>query len=114
MSTFPTATEVAATIQLAAAVVEINSDTEPAAFAGRREYLVDTSGGDVELTLPSVLGTPNGAELVAVKIDAANTLTITPAAAETINGLTGSQTIATQYAAMRLQRTTSGWIVANQ
>lgn len=111
MSFFPTSVEVARMVQLADSITAISTDTEPAAFAGRREYLVDTSGGSVELTLPAALACDNGAELIAVKTTAANTLTVTPASGDTVNGATGSITLTTQYAAYHLQRITTGWLI---
>jgi len=68
--------------------VAVNFGLSPYAvlpITGIIEYLVDCTGGNVIMTFPTAVG--NTAEYGIKKIDAtANTITLTPAGAETIDG----------------------------
>lgn len=77
-------------------------------FHGARTELVDTAGGNITRTLPNALGSVMGSVLQIAKTAAANTLTITPATGQTINGSASSITITSQYATVTLWRNTDG------
>lgn len=82
---------------------------------GRRIYMVDTSAGAVNLTLPALSGIDAAYRPDFVLAVAGNTLTITPAGADTINGA-ASMTINTQYgrAALIPDATNTNWIAPTE
>lgn len=76
--------------------------------------LVDTSGGSVTLALPPAADMRDRC-LTVKKMDAANTVTLTPDGSETIDGA-ATLAWATQYAAYTLQAVTlpsgaTGWVI---
>ena len=74
--------------------------------------LVDTSAGDVTITLPAISDAMVRLkrEYVVVKTIAANTVTIMPTGADTIRGA-ASTTISTQWASLRFRATSGNWVV---
>ena len=82
--------------------------------SGDNLTLVDTSGGNVTLTLPSAASVLDE-QFTIKKMDAANTVTITPDGSDTIDGA-ASLAWTTQYAAYTLQAVTlpgggTGWVI---
>lgn len=74
--------------------------------------LVDTSGGNVEITLPEISDSMirTKREFEVVKIEAANRLTITPTGTDTILGEPDAQVYA-QWTALRFRAATANWVV---
>jgi len=69
--------------------------------------LVDTSAGNVTVTLPLAKG---GKEFEPVKAEAANVLYVVPTAPDTILGSATGVIIRNQYDALRLKSVTGGYI----
>lgn len=82
-----------------------------AAFADSL-ILADTTAGNVTITLPTVGSSRAlGKQFIVKRMTAgANTLTVAAASGETIDGA-ASQTIASQYATLRIIGTATGWSV---
>lgn len=74
----------------------------------RQVILVDTSGDDVEVILPTAAGHVGTIEIV--KASADNTLTITPSGAETINGNAGSATLTVGFSGCVLFPFDGNWV----
>lgn len=74
----------------------------------RQVILADTSGDDVEITLPTAAGHVGTIEIV--KASASNTLTITPSGAETINGNAGSATLTVGFSGCVLFPFDGNWV----
>lgn len=76
---------------------------------GRQWVFCTTTGGSWVLTLPSAASYPL-AEFWIIKTVAANTLTITPAGSQTINGSTDSKTISTRWGTLCVKSDGSNWV----
>lgn len=74
--------------------------------------LVDTSGGDVTVTLPEISDdmVRGKREFELVKIDAANTLTIAPTGSDTTVGDT-DVVVTVQWTALRFRATPGNWVI---
>jgi hypothetical protein len=70
--------------------------------------MANTTGGSFAVTLPTATGFTGS--ITIIKPVSANTLTITPAGAETINGEAGSQTLNSAYTCYRLFAFGGNWI----
>lgn len=71
---------------------------------------VDTSGGNVTVTLPNVTSVPEGIDYIITKTQAANTLTIDGNNAETINGALITE-LTDQWSSITLRSTNTEWII---
>lgn len=90
---------------------DIAVDTAVTSAARRRYYMVDTSSADVEVTLPALSGIDSAYRPVIVHAVDGNTITITPAGADTINGAaTMTITSDTGFAALIPDATNTNWI----
>lgn len=110
MANFLTETEMARSFQQLEPIEKAADFTVPA-FYGERTYLVDSSAGDVEVTLPAALACGIGATLVLAHAVDGNTITATPAGTDTINGSASPATTSTIYTTITLIRRLSGWLV---
>lgn len=103
--------------QLARIVVDstIGAHDEAANFTVTAEdgvVLVDTTSGDVTVTLPEIADwmVTDKYEVELVKIVAANTLNIVPTGTDTILGDT-SVVVTIQWTALRFRAATGNWII---
>jgi len=73
--------------------------------------LVDTTLGNITITLPLITDTMiyTKREHQIVKTVAANTITVSPSGADTING-SASASLVTQWTAIRYRATTGNWV----
>lgn len=92
-------------------ITEATADVTLTEEANSHQIVIaDTTDGSVEVTLPSAA--VDIKTLRIIKAAAANTLTITPAGAETINGQSGSQTVNAAYAQFMLIPYDGNWLCA--
>ena len=70
--------------------------------------MANTTGDNIEITLPTAVD--HVGSITIIKPVSANTLTITPAGSETINGETGSQTLNSAYTCYRMFPYGGNWI----
>lgn len=75
-------------------------------------YIADTTSGNIVITLPEINAAmvTEKREVIAKKIVAANTLTLTPSGTNTVDGA-ASKAITTLNASARLIATTGKWVV---
>jgi len=90
------------------------ADATLTAPAGRSRHIGNTAGGNIALDLPAAGDANAAAELVVVKLGAANALTVTPAGAETINGETGALVLTVNGEFVVLWPVTGGWVFLSQ
>ena len=90
------------------------ADATLTAPAGRSRHIGNTAGGNIDLGLPAAAGADVAAEIVIAKLGAANTLTITPSGAETINGAAGVLSLTENGEFVALWPVTGGWVFLSQ
>jgi hypothetical protein len=108
-------------VQLEQVVARIIVDTTSPAYpvtgnitlsSGDEIVLVDTSGGDVTITLPEISDDMirEKREFEVVKVDAANTLTIDCTGTDTIVGEPDA-IVTVRWTALRVRATTGNWVL---
>lgn len=100
-------------VQLAIPAETIATNQTLTAPSGLQKLVANTAGGNLLWELPPVAGAHAAAELQLIKGAAANTLTIRPDGAETINGVAGDATLTIIGEYLWLIPVTGGWLHLN-